>query len=128
MRPIGSYPLASLHLHSALVGFAPGHADILSVCVMRCDQCQFWAFGFDAGSQYGEQEDTRLDERLGSCRRHAPRPTIGQMEYLVARALWLLVPGEDQGLSQSFEEAYLEQCSWPTTMANDWCGEFVGKE
>lgn len=56
----------------------------------RCATCRWWD---DFSEEVGR------DVRLGSCRRHAPRP-IG-------------VTADDQ--------------IWPATMAKDWCGEHTAR-
>jgi hypothetical protein len=48
---------------------------------------------------------------------------MGQQEYYVLHALRLIAP-RDEMLEEHFEEAYLEKVSWPSTEAQDWCGEF----
>ena len=66
----------------------------------RCDQCRFW-----------ECKPTPVDDTHGICRRFAPR-VVYHIEDRT-EDLRPPVPREDPSL-------------WPSTMGNDWCGDFVG--
>jgi hypothetical protein len=93
---------------------------------MRCDQCQFW----DLTYQHGEQQKKHADDRVGGCHRHAPRPTLGEYEYMTLHALILIAKPTDEEalyLYNFWEEALQEECTWPCTMGSSWCGEFKEK-
>ena len=87
----------------------------------RCDLCQFWVLG--------EQWRQGADDKIGTCHRMAPRPTMGWFEYEILKHLTTLswkVSSEEEQKSKfnDYEEAYLQSCSWPSTTAIDWCAEF----
>jgi hypothetical protein len=92
----------------------------------RCDECRFWIIG----EQWGDQQKNPPDERLGACHRNAPIPTMGSFEYRVLQALVLIVPKQDNSeedysdLVNHWEDARLQEVSWPTTTGQDFCGEF----
>jgi hypothetical protein len=89
----------------------------------RCDQCKFWTLEHG----FGEQKEKHPDDRIGVCHRHAPRPTTGDHEYYLLRALWLIAPADDE-LDKNWEEARLQNAVWVGTQADDWCGEFIRKD
>jgi hypothetical protein len=92
----------------------------------RCDECRFWILG----EEWGEQQQEHPNERRGGCHRNAPRPTMGDFEYRVLQALTLLVwEHEDYAdLAKHWEDAPLQGAIWPTTTAEDFCGEFSKRE
>ena len=69
-----------------------------------CYKCKYWKQD-SFGSDYGVVDETEMDsgDLDGLCKRHAPQPII------------------------TFETD-TEPCAfvtWPTTYANDFCGEFM---
>jgi hypothetical protein len=91
----------------------------------RCGDCRFWVMG----EQFGDQPQTDPDERLGSCHRYAPRPTMGDFEYRVLRALMVIMPKDEDGDPTDYwEGAELQRTTWPTTAAEDFCGEFSKRD
>ena len=88
---------------------------------MRCDHCRYWEDNDDPATWHA-------DDRRGSCRRNAPRPTLGDWEYQVLNQLTHLTaqlcPGLDKKEFWNWEEAHGADASWPTTLGHDWCGEF----
>lgn len=93
----------------------------------RCDECRFWIMG----EQWGEQQQVHPNERSGSCHRNAPRPTMGDFEYRTLQALILIVSAEQEDLADlanHWEDAPHQQTSWPTTLGEDFCGEFSKRE
>lgn len=69
----------------------------------RCDRCYFWLIG-------DNQEEKDPDDKIGPCRRHAPRPTMGDIEQF------------DKWASTAYET-----CLWPSTWGSSWCGDFRPK-
>ena len=91
----------------------------------RCDTCEFW----DCDDQWSTANDDKRhrDDWIGNCHRNAVHPTLGDYEYHVLQALWLIAP-EDDDLNQHWEECMLQTSSWPSTNARDWCGEWLQRE
>jgi hypothetical protein len=84
----------------------------------RCENCQFWSLLVSV------REDS-YGKPMGNCRRLPPSPSLGAWHYEVLKALYEVVePGVEPDAGWPFEA---QQCSWPVTTQNDWCGEFKGK-
>jgi hypothetical protein len=97
----------------------------------RCDGCAFWALG-EQWTPLESQEGQHADDRLGTCHRHAPRPPTGDFEYEVLKHLTMIswdhaTAGQQEDNFKNWEEAYLQETSWPTTTGADWCGEWQDK-
>jgi hypothetical protein len=84
--------------------------------IEQCATCRFW------------REDY-VEEGVGLCRRHAPRPSHGQFEIEVLKHLtllsWSIADDEEkQKLFNHWEEPHDRPSYWPATLDIDWCGEF----
>lgn len=95
----------------------------------RCDRCRFWVI---AEQHFGHLKGGHPDDEEGTCHRRAPHPTMGWFEAEVLSHLttlsWHIATDEEaQRDFGSWEEAHTEFCSWPTTEADDWCGEFEAR-
>lgn len=85
----------------------------------RCGTCEFW----DRQDQWGGSDV------IGNCHRNAPRPTMGDFEHETLRHLthisWTHVSDEEKEKEfDNWEEAELQEVTWPTTAVSDWCGEW----
>jgi len=87
--------------------------------VWRCDTCEFWAHG----DQWRTNDSLSADDQIGTCHRNAPRATVGDFEYRVLEFLAVITNRYKQEVD--WEEATLKEASWPSTRANDWCGEWM---
>jgi hypothetical protein len=99
----------------------------------RCSDCAFWMINEHYGGPALLKPTIDPDYVGGTCRRNAPRPTLGDFEFEVLQHLTTVSwahADEDQKKNDFdlWEEAYIDRCSWPTTKAEDWCGEFQPRE
>lgn len=66
-----------------------------------CITCPFWSEALAPGESAGPP-DRSPRERVGECRRHAPRSAM------------------ERGVE---EQGYADFPTWPQTMGDEWCGE-----
>jgi hypothetical protein len=94
--------------------------------IKRCDTCEFWA----RGDQWEFNEERHPDDRTATCRRNAPRATVGEFEYQLLEHLTTIAwqYNDNQKDFNDWEEACLHTSSWPSTCGSDWCGEWQRKE
>ena len=86
----------------------------------RCDTCEFW-------SALDHVPHRHPEDQIGTCRRNAPHPTMGDHEYYMRYALVLIAPDNDD-LDKHWEQAVEDHGPiWPSTRGMDWCGEWTGK-
>jgi hypothetical protein len=101
----------------------------------RCDHCMFWQLGpyrIGARTRSAEQKKQHPDDRDGTCRRYAPRPTLGEFEYELLRHLttlaWDVCSKEERSHEfENWDQAARQRVQWPVTGGGDWCGEFKPK-
>ena len=71
----------------------------------RCDNCRFW------------------EPEMEECRRHAPQPLHFQFF-----ALCLALCRNDPEASEIINHPMRQTADFPTTRADEWCGEHEPKE
>lgn len=85
-----------------------------------CGNCKFWKL---------EEQDDDADA-MGSCHRHAPRPTFeGPLivaELVRDRGL-VAITAADLSDRGDVEGWYRRMRAWPATGENEFCGEFAAR-
>ncbi|SDR11034.1 hypothetical protein SAMN05519103_00780 [Rhizobiales bacterium GAS113] len=78
----------------------------------RCDSCRFWV---------------GLTQDSGSCQRRAPLappPLLYEIADYVSRLGSKLCGAAAEADWESFADIRASETVWPTTLAEDWCGDY----
>jgi hypothetical protein len=99
----------------------------------RCRNCIFWELdGWWQEKQLQEDADNIWSDVTGECRRRAPSPLqvlIEDIRLLIGMTAWAVEEQANVAHDKSvdYEGGSMRDFSvnqWPSTGADDWCGEF----